>query len=146
MIDIIALVSRWTHIFAAAVVVGGFAFWRFVVYPAMSTLAEADQTKMRERIAANLRPWALTSIVLLVLSGSYNFFRVVSSGVDTTYHMAFGLKFLLALHVFGMLFVLSTPPSGDPVRDAKRPRFVFGAFVSGLLILAIAAYLRTLHS
>jgi len=80
-----------------------------------------------------------------VLSGSYNFFRVVSSGVDTTYHMAFGLKFLLALHVFAILFILSTPPSGDPQRDAKRPRLVVGALISGLIILAVAAYLRTLH-
>ena len=146
MIDIIALISRWTHIFAAAVVVGGFVFSRFVFYPAMSALSEEDQAKLREQIAANLRPWALTSIVLLVLSGSYNFYRVVLSGVDTAYHMAFGLKFLLALHVFGMLFVLSTPPSGDPVRDAKRPRFVVGALVSGVIILALAAYLRTLHT
>ena len=71
MIDIIALISRWTHIFAAAVVVGGFVFSRFVFYPAMSTLSEEDQAKLREQIAANLRPWALTSIVLLVLSGGY---------------------------------------------------------------------------
>jgi uncharacterized membrane protein len=146
MIDIIALLSRWAHVFAAAVVVGGFAYARFVFYPAMSTLSDEAQAKLREAIAANLRPWALTSIVLLVLSGSYNFYRVVSSGVDTAYHMAFGLKFLLALHVFGMLFVLSTPPSGDPERDAKRPRLIMGAFISGLVILALAAYLRTLHT
>ena len=143
MIDII---FRWTHIFAAAIVVGGFAYARFVFYPAMATIEESEQAKLRESIAANLRPWALTSIVLLVLSGSYNFYRVVASGVDTAYHMAFGLKFLLALHVFAMLFLLSTPPSGDPEKDARRPRFVLGAFFSGLMILLLGAYLRTLHN
>ncbi|MDA1315704.1 MAG: hypothetical protein O2968_20460 [Acidobacteria bacterium] len=146
MIDIIALVSRWTHIAAAAVVVGGFVYARFVLFPAMSTLNEEAQAKLRGAIVANLRPWALTSIVLLVLSGSYNFYRVVQSGVDTAYHMAFGLKFLLALHVFGMLFVLSTRLSGDPKRDAKRPRLIMGALISGLIILALGAYLRTLHT
>ena len=143
MIDII---FRWTHIFAAAIVVGGFAYARFVFYPAMAMIAESEQAKLREGIAANLRPWGLAAIVLLVLSGSYNFYRVVSSGVDTAYHMAFGMKFLLALHVFAMLFILSTPPSGEPAKDAKRPRFVLGAFISGLMILLLGAYLRTLHN
>jgi uncharacterized membrane protein len=146
MIDIIALVSRWTHIAAAAVVVGGFAYARFVLFPAMSALSEETQARLRAELVANLRPLALTSIVLLVLSGSYNFYRVVQSGVDTAYHMAFGLKFLLALHVFGMLFMLSTPPSGDPKRDAKRPRLAMGALISGLIILALGAYLKTLHA
>ena len=143
MIDII---FRWTHIFAAAIIVGGFAYARFVFYPAMATIAESEQAKLREGIAANLRPWGLTAIVLLVLSGSYNFYRVVSAGVDTAYHMAFGMKFLLALHVFAMLFILSTPPSGELAKDAKRPRLVLGAFISGLMILLLGAYLRTLHN
>jgi len=143
MIDVIL---RWSHIFAAAVVVGGFAYARFVLYPATNALGEDEQAKLREGIAANLRPWALTSIVLLVVSGSYNFYQVVSSGVDTAYHMAFGMKFLLALHVFAILFMLSTPPSGDPAKDAKRTRLALGAFISGLMILLLGAYLRTLHS
>jgi uncharacterized membrane protein len=146
MIDIIALVSRWAHIFAAAVVVGGFVYARFVFFPAMSTLSEESQAQLRGEIASNMRPWALTAIVLLVVSGSYNFYRVVSSGVDSAYHMAFGLKFLLALHVFGMLFILSTPPSGDPARDAKRPRLIMGGLISALVILALGAYLKTLHA
>lgn len=143
MIDVIL---RWSHILAAAIVVGGFAYARFVLYPATKALAEDEQAQLREGIAANLRPWALTSIVLLVVSGSYNFYQVVSSSVDTAYHMAFGMKFLLALHVFAILFMLSTPPSGDPAKDAKRPRLALGAFISGLMILLLGAYLRTLHS
>lgn len=146
MIDFIALVSRWAHIVAAAVVVGGFVYARFVLFPAMSALSEESQAQLRDEIANSMRPWGLSSIVLLVISGSYNFYRVVLSGVDSAYHMAFGLKFLLALHVFGMLFILSTPPSGDPARDAKRPRLLMGGLISGLVILALGAYLKTLHA
>jgi hypothetical protein len=47
--------------------------------------------------------------------------------------------------VFGMLHVLSKPPSGDPQRDAKRSRLALGALVSAMLIVGIGAYLRTLH-
>ncbi len=140
------ILFRWIHIVSAAFVVGGFIYARFVMVPAMEGLNSEERLAMFGRLAARLKALALTAILLLVISGSYNFYNVVRGGVDTAYHMAFGIKFLLALHVFGMLFVLTTPPSGDPVRDAKRPRFMFGAMISGLIILLLGAYLRTLHS
>lgn len=140
------ILIRWIHIAAAAFVVGGFVYARFVVLPAMDGLSSEERSAMVGRIAARLKNLALTAIVLLLVSGSYNFFKVVQGGVDTAYHMAFGIKFLLALHIFGMLFVLGRPPSGDPARDAKRPRLLFGAMISGLLVLLLGAYLRTLHT
>ena len=140
------ILFRWLHIVSAAFVVGGFVYARFVVLPAMEGLGGDERSAMLGRLAARVRNLALASIVLLLVSGTYNLFNVVGSGVDTTYLMAFGIKFVLALHVFGMLFLLSIPPSGDPARDAKRPRLMFGAIISSLIILLLAAYLRTLHS
>ena len=144
--DTVSILFRWIHIVAAAFVVGGFVYARFVMLPAMDGLSSEERLAMFGRLAARLRALALTAIVLLLVSGSYNFYKVVQGGVDTAYHMAFGIKFLLALHIFGMLFVLGTPPSGDPARDAKRPRLMFGAIISGLIVLLLGAYLRTLHS
>ena len=93
-----------------------------------------------------LKPLALTAILALFLTGSYNLYRILDRGiVDASYHMVFGIKFLLAFHVFAMLFILSTPPSGDPARDARRPRLMLGAVISGLVVFALSAYLRTLH-
>lgn len=140
------ILARTVHILAAAIAIGGLVYARFVAFPVVEALRDDAGTALRELLAARLRPIALTVIVLLVLSGSYNLYVILSQGVDSSYHMAFGIKFLLALHVFAMLFLVSTPPSGDAARDRKRGRLMLGAIVSGLIVLVLGAYLRTLHS
>jgi len=142
---VIDVLFRWLHVGAATIVVGGFVYDRFVLAPAMEALAEAERVKLRAGLAERLRPIALTSIVVILLSGSYNFYLAVSAGVDTVYHMTFGIKFLLALHVFGMLFVTTMPPTGDARKDAKRTRMVTGGAISGLIILLLGAYLKSLR-
>lgn len=139
------ILSRWLHITAAAIAVGSLVYARFVLAPAMESLTVEQRASLLEKLSARLRPVAIAVIAALVASGSYNLFRVLQGGVGSSYHMVFGIKFLLALHVFGMLYLVATPPTGDPARDAKRPRLMFGAVVSGLIILALGAYLRTLH-
>jgi len=133
-------------VLAATIAVGSFIYGRWVLAPSLQVLGEEQRRALLERLAAHLRPLALTTIVALVVTGGYNLYRVLQGGVAAGYHMVFGIKFLLALHVFGMLFLLSMPPSGDPARDAKRPRLMLGAAVSGVIVLALGAYLRTLHS
>jgi len=141
------IVSRWLHIAAAAVAVGGLVYARFVVFPALQLLSEDTRAMLSAQFSARLKPIALTAIAALFLTGAYNLYRVLDRGiVDSSYHAAFGLKFLLAFHLFAMLFLLSAPPSGDAARDARRPRLALGAAISGLVILALGAYLRTLHS
>jgi uncharacterized membrane protein len=141
------IISRWLHIAAAAVAVGGLVYARFVVFPSLQLLSEDTRAMLSAQFSARLKPIALSAVAALFLSGVYNLYRVLERGiVDSTYHAVFGLKFLLALHLFAMLFLLSAPPSGDAARDARRPRLMLGAVISGLLILALGAYLRTLHS
>lgn len=139
------IASRFLHILFAAWAVGSLIYARYVLSPAVQAMAAEERARLLGRLSERLRPLALTSIALLLITGLYNFYRIYQAGVAPGYHMAFGIKFLLALHVFGMLYVLSKPPSGDPRRDAKRPRLALGALISGLIILALGAYLRTLH-
>ena len=138
--------SRWLHIAAAAVAVGGLVYARLVLAPALQVLGEEDRASFLGKLSARLKPLAVTVIIALVASGSYNLLNVLQRGeVGASYHMVFAVKFLLAVHVFGMLFLVAMPPSGDSARDAKRPRLMLGAAISGLIILALGAYLRTLH-
>ncbi len=137
--------SRWLHIASAAVAVGGLVYARWVLAPALQVLGEQDRASVLEKLSARLRPLAVTVIIALVASGSYNLFKVIEGGVGASYHMVFTVKFLLATHVFAMLYLVAMPPSGDSARDAKRPRLMLGAAISGLIILALGAYLRTLH-
>lgn len=140
------VLSHWIHIVFAAVALGGLLYGGFVLGPSMSVLADADRAALAERLATRFRPIALTALALLLISGSYNLFRAIERGADASYHMAFGIKFLLALHVLGMLFFVSTPPSGDPAKDAKRPRLMIGGAISALIVFALGAYLRSLHN
>ena len=139
------VLSRWLHITAAAVAVGGLIYARFVLMPAMESLAAEQRAALAAQIAKRLRPIASAAIVLVVVSGVYNLIRVLEQGVTSSYHMAFGIKFLIAGHVLAMLYVASTPPSGDAARDAKRPRLLLGGAISGLVVLALGAYLRSLR-
>jgi len=144
--SLVDIIFRWLHIAAAAIAVGGFVYARFVVFPALRLLGEEGRAALSAEFSQRLRPLALTAIAMLFLSGAYNLYRILGdSVVDPAYHMIFGLKFLLAFHVFAMMFVLSMPPSGDSARDARRPRLMLGAVISGLIVFALGAYLRTLH-
>jgi len=139
------ILSRWLHLAAAAVAVGGLVYARFVFSPALEVLGEDERASVLAKLSARLRPLAMIVIIVLVVSGSYNLLRVLEGGVEATYHMAFGVKFLLATHVFAMLYLVALPPSGDAARDAKRPRLMLSAAISGFIIFALGAYLRTLH-
>jgi uncharacterized membrane protein len=139
------ILSRFLHILAAAWAVGSLFYTYLVLSPAVQAMAAGERAQLLGRLSARLQPLALATIALSLLTGLYNFYRILQAGVAPGYHMAFGVKFLLALHVFGMLFVLSKPPSADPGQDAKRSRLALGALISAVIILAIGAYLRTLH-
>ena len=143
MVDIF---SRWLHILAAAVAVGGLIYARLIVSPSLGVLDADQRARFLNQLSARFRPIAVGVIVILLATGVYNLLGVLQEGVVTAYHMAFGIKFLLALHIFGMLFLISAPPSGDAARDAKRSRLMTGAVISGLIVLALGAYLKTLHS
>ena len=73
----------------------------------------------------------------------YNLLRILENGVDKHYHMIFGFKFLIAAHVFAMLYIVSRSFSnGDTI---KKQRLLLGGVVSGLVVLALGAYLRILR-
>jgi uncharacterized membrane protein len=138
------ILSRFIHILAAAWAVGSLLYTWYVLSPAVQALAAAERDRLLRGISERLRPLAISTILLSLLTGLYNFYRILQGGVAPGYHMAFGIKFLLALHVLSMLYILSKPP-GDAKRDAKRSRLALGSLISALIILAIGAYLRTLH-
>ena len=142
MLDIL---SRFLHILAAVWATGSLIYTCFVLSPAVQAMAEDERARLLGRISQGLRPLAISTIVVSLITGLYNFYRILQGGVAPGYHMAFGIKFLLALHVLSMLYMLSKPPGANPQRDAKRSRLALGALISAVIIVAIGAYLRTLH-
>ena len=125
--DLVGLASRWLHIASAVTLLGGVLFARQI-------LANAGQLEAVTRSAGLF----LFAIGGLLLSGVYN---LLSKGaVPPGYHAIFGIKVLLALHVFAVAFLLGRPGADA----AKRIRQMTGIIISGAVILALSAYLRFL--
>ena len=125
--DLVGLFSRWVHIASAVTLMGGVLFARQV----LRGVAEAE---LITRYATAFQ----AAVGGLLLSGAYNLLS--KAAVPKGYHMVFGIKFLLALHVFAMAFLVGR--QGVPV--SKRQRQLTGMVISGALILALSAYLRWL--
>ena len=139
------ILARWVHISTAAVAVGGLAYAYFVLVPSMQSMPTEYRKVLSEQIAARLKPITLAAIILLSVSGLYNLLRILQDGVNVSYHIAFGFKFLLAAHVLAILHIVSRSSHGDDSNEAKKRRLLLSGTVSSLLVLALGAYLRTLR-
>lgn len=100
--DWIAIVSRWTHVGTAIVLVGGTCFLRFVLAPAAAQLSDAEHQKLKELVMKTWKKFVHAGIVLFLVSGFYNFIvvQVPLHRGDKLYHALMGTKILLALAIF----------------------------------------------
>jgi uncharacterized membrane protein len=133
---VLAVSMRWIHITSVVTLLGGFIFARCALAPALATVAEAERGALGKKVVANFRPLLYTILVTLIASGLYNYLSKASYPPD--YHMWIGIKFLFALHIFAVAVLYSVPDAGEK----KRNRWLNGMIASGLIIIAISAYLR----
>ena len=133
-VDILNIVMRALHILSAVTLVGGVLAWRFAAIPGTEALDADSQRKAGDAIAAAWRPVVLFSILGLLISGIYNFLH--KTGMPPAYHALFGIKFLLALHVFAVVLIAAKPG------NEKRRRQLTGVAYSGVTIVIISAILR----
>ncbi len=135
------VLMRWAHIASVVVLIGGMVYARWVVAP---VLAEDEKgLSWLERFTARHRPLVYSAVVGVLVSGLYNF--LMHKGHTPYYHMWFGIKILLVLHVFASALLAVRPAQGTPEDDSKRLRRMAGAAISGLLIVLISAYLRRIY-
>jgi uncharacterized membrane protein len=135
---ILAVFMRWLHITSVVTLIGGFIYARFVVWPAVESLGQAQGRAFIENMVAQTRAVLYTVLVTTLVSGLYNY--LTKPAYPPHYHMVIGIKFLFVMHVFAVA-VLYTLPNADP---AKRRRWLTGMVVSGIIIIAISADLRWL--
>jgi uncharacterized membrane protein len=131
MPDGLAIPLRWIHIASMTTLLGGIIFWRLVLARAGE---EAKRGPLVERLAAAFRPLVFASIIGLLASGFVNY--LLAPGHTKFYHMLFGIKLLLALHVFAVAIIMVQP------NNPRRTRLATGTMISGLIILFISAWLR----
>jgi uncharacterized membrane protein len=139
LLELVNVILRWLHIASAAVLVGGLIYARVVVIPAIRALPEESRSAWRPAAGAGFRPLVLAGFAGLVVSGLFSF--LTAPGHTLRYDLLLALKLLLAAHVITVAFIL-TGPDARPEREARRPRMLAGAALSGLAAILIAAYLR----
>ena len=99
--EIIDILSRWTHIGTVIVVLGGSIFMRFILMPAAAELPDEEHTAFRERLMSRWKKVVHLGILLFIISGFYNFFRAIPSHRgDKLWNALVGTKILLAFVVF----------------------------------------------
>jgi len=114
MDGVLSIAARWLHLASVAVLLGR-AFY-----------ACAAAGEMAERF----KPWAYGAIGGILVSGTYDFLS--KSLIPPHYHLWFGIKILLAQHVFAATILY---------RKGK-PRSLTGIVISGAVIILISGYLR----
>ncbi len=136
--ELLNVLMRWAHIASAAVILGGFLFARVVALPALDMNPD-----LMGKLVARYRFLLYAAIAGLLVSGLFNLFTHV--GHTPYYHAWFGIKILLALHVFAaaILSVRSGPEGKEAL--AKRARRMSGVILSALAIILISAYLRRIY-
>jgi uncharacterized membrane protein len=99
---IVPAIFRWLHIGPVIVAIGGAFFARYVIIPSMrETLSDEQREQVRSAIIRRWKRVLHICIALILISGSYNFYRSVSElEKPPLYHMLFLPKFLAALGIF----------------------------------------------
>jgi len=132
--DILSVFMLALHIVSAVTLVGGALAWRFGAIAGIQLLETETRQKVDNAIAAAWRPAVFASIGGLLISGIYNLrHRAMQT---PQFHMIFGIKMLLVLHVFAVA-ILATRP-----QNARRSRQLTGIVISGVIVLILSAMLR----
>ncbi len=134
MPDVLFVLMRWLHFASMATLVGGILYGRLVMTSSIGSLSPDARDAFDRYAAARYRPLVLGSVIGLIISGTYNL--LTNPGHTPRYHMLLGFKLMLVLHVFAVAFLVTQP------KNPRRARMMTGTMISGLIILAISAYLR----
>ncbi len=117
---ILGVLMRWVHITSVILLVGSAYYVR----------------RTRSSFASSFRTTVYWSVGLAFVSGLYNF--LTKASYPPRYHMWFGIKFLLALHVMAALVLAAQ--RGDA--SAKLERSLRIALISASVVILISNYLR----
>jgi uncharacterized membrane protein len=156
--DFLALLFRWLHILAAIAALGGPMFMRLALIPAAAELPPEQRQALNEGIRRRWSKVVMAAILLLLVTGLYNFIWFVKlshtwgpaweTGSDyaTLYQALFGVKFLLALAVFFIASAL-VGRSAALARFREQARFwVTVNLLLGILVVCIAGQMRMMHA
>ncbi len=134
MADALFVIMRWLHFSSFVTLIGGMLYSRLMMIPALDTVSPDSAKALSSKAATRYRPFVIAAICGLIISGTYNL--LTNPGHTVKYHILLGVKLVLVLHIFAVALLVSER------ENPRRARQMTGVIVSGLVVLAISAYLR----
>ena len=123
---------------------GGVIYARQVLVPVLNTLPEDIRMQSAAGTQIHYRSTLYVLLTLIVLSGLYNFLTFAGPKHSQAYQIWFGVKMLLVLHILATSILWATSPYGDVTVAGKSKRRLTSLAISGLIVVLISAYLRSL--
>jgi uncharacterized membrane protein len=136
-----ATIAQWIHVVAAVVALGGTGFLLFVLLPSAAVLSPEQSAALMKAVQGRFRWVSWSAVLLLIISGIYNV-RLVWEVPWGRYWEFLTLKIVLAFVVFALVFALTMPFGFLRRIHQRRPLWTLVAFVLGVIVILISAYLR----
>ena len=133
---------RFVHIASVILLLGGVIYARQALVPTLNTLPEDIRKRAATDVQERYRTTLFVLLILIVGSGLYNFVTGPKHG--HTYQIWFGIKMLLVAHIVAAAILWATSPYGDVTVDGRSKQRLLSIAVSGLIVVFISAYLRSL--
>lgn len=140
----LSLLMRWLHILSVAIVIGSTAFLRLVLQPGLANVSEESRRIFLQGIKTRLTILLHSAVAGVLVSGLYNTHLAWQTSLSP-YPVIYAVKILLALVVLAvaiLAFARRSPESDPP---SLRTRWLTLGLSLGLVVMALSAYLRTLH-
>jgi hypothetical protein len=139
------VLSRALHLLCAIMLGGGVFYMRTVLAAAGPEACFAGRRQVWAR-------WAAVASTILLITGMYNYIMYVRAAklpdatpLPPTYHMLFGIKFLLALFVMFVAALVAGNSAGAEKARSQLSRWLNLAWTSVMAIVILGAMMRFFH-
>ncbi len=137
------IISRIVHVATAITLVGGSVFTLFVLLPSASELPDEAHQQLSASIKRRWKRFVHIGILLFLISGFYNYSRMVPAhSGDGLYHALVGTKILLALGVFFLAAALvGRSEKLEGLRQNKKKWLTVMVLLTAVIV-AISGYVK----
>ena len=133
---------QWVHLMGAVSGLGGIGFLLLFLIPSLGVLSVEQRDALSKAVARRFRWATWSAVALLLLSGLYS---IRHNYWEESWGRAWNLlalKILLSFVLFGIVMGLTIHfRLFEPLR-ARRRMWLLVAFILGVIIVLISAYLR----
>jgi len=133
---------QWIHLMAAMIGLGGMAFLLLIMIPSLRVLSADQRETLAKAVGGRFRWASWSAIMLLVVSGLYNVRRYYWEEPWDQAWKLLTAKIILSFVLFCIVLGLTVPLTQFASLRARRRMWLVAAFVLGVVVVVISAYLR----